>query len=127
MQNGTDNAIIRAAQDRQQLALKQQLTAAETIYQQKLKALPTALGSFSSSLAGVGRMAKTAGSALLGAFGGPVGLAVTALTAGLGYLATQEDAATKFSANTPMRSCSSATTPGQRPARWTPTGNSSRA
>ena len=97
VQNGTDNAIIRAAQDRQQLALKQQLTAAETIYQQKLKALPTALGSFSSSLAGVGRMAKTAGSALLGAFGGPVGLAVTALTAGLGYLATQEDAATKFS------------------------------
>ena len=96
VQNGTDNAIIRAAQDRQQLALKQQLTAAETIYQQKLKALPTALGSFSSSLAGVGRMVKTAGSALLGAFGGPVGLAVTALTAGLGYLATRESEAEVF-------------------------------
>lgn len=97
VRNGTDNAFIRAAQERQQLALKQQLTAAETTYQQRLKALPTALGSFSNSLSGVGRVAKTAGSALLGAFGGPVGLAVTALTAGLGYLATQEDAATKFS------------------------------
>lgn len=42
-------------------------------------------------------MAKGAGSALLGAFGGPIGLAVTALTAGIGYLATQEDAATKYS------------------------------
>ena len=96
VRNGTDNAFIRAAQERQQLALKQQLTAAETTYQQRLKALPTALGSFSNSLSGVRRVAKTAGSALLGAFGGPVGLAVTALTAGLGYLATRESEAEAF-------------------------------
>ena len=97
VQNGTDNAIIRAAQDRQQLALKQQLTAAETIYQQKLKALPTALGSFSSSLAGVGRMAKTASSALLGAFGRPGRAGGDGADRRARHLATQEDAATKFS------------------------------
>ena len=99
VREGTNNVVIRAAQERQYLALKKQLTAAETVYQQKLKALPAAFGSFSAALAGIGRVAKTAGSALMGAFGGPVGLAVTALSAGIGYLATQEDAATAFARN----------------------------
>ena len=43
------------------------------------------------ALATMGVAARGAGAALLGAFGGPVGLAVTALTLGIGYLATQSD------------------------------------
>lgn len=44
------------------------------------------------ALATMGVAARGAGAALLGAFGGPVGLAITALTLGLGYLVTQTSA-----------------------------------
>lgn len=44
------------------------------------------------ALATMGVAARGAGAALLGAFGGPVGLAVTALTLGIGYLVTQTSA-----------------------------------
>ena len=97
VQNGTDNAVIRAAQERQQLALTRQLTQAETTYQQKLALSTAASNRFAAAGNGIARMAKGARSALLGAFGGPIGLAVTALTAGIGYLTTQEDVATKYS------------------------------
>lgn len=42
-----------------------------------------------TSLAGTALAARGAGAALLAAFGGPMGLAITAVTLGLGYLATQ--------------------------------------
>lgn len=45
------------------------------------------------ALATMGVAARGAGAALLGAFGGPVGLAVTALALGIGYLVTQTSAA----------------------------------
>ncbi len=42
-----------------------------------------------TSLAGTALAARAAGAALLTAFGGPVGLAIAALTLGIGYLATR--------------------------------------
>lgn len=64
-----------------------------------------------TSLAGTALAARGAGVALLGAFGGPIGLAVTALALGLGYLATRTeevDAAAQAKARTDMRAAAAA-------------------
>ena len=47
----------------------------------------------STSLAGTALAARGAGTALLGAFGGPVGLAVSALAVGIGYLVVENSRA----------------------------------
>lgn len=48
-----------------------------------------------TSLAGTALAARGAGAALLAAFGGPVGLAITAVVVGLGYLVVKSNEATK--------------------------------
>ncbi len=48
-----------------------------------------------STMTRIGALAKGAGASLLSAFGGPVGVAVTALSAGMLYLATREGEAEK--------------------------------
>ncbi|MXP42992.1 tape measure protein [Allopontixanthobacter sediminis] len=62
-----------------------------------LRALSAYASIATTSLAGTALAARGAGTALLAAFGGPVGLAITAIVLGLGYLATRsseaEDAA----------------------------------
>jgi tape measure domain-containing protein len=53
------------------------------------RALVAHLQIATTSLAGTALAARSAGGALLGAFGGPVGLAITAVALGIGYLATE--------------------------------------
>lgn len=55
----------------------------ETIAIAGMVAKQDGIGTLTKSLGGVSGVAKKAGSALLGAFGGPVGLAITAVVAGL--------------------------------------------
>jgi tape measure domain-containing protein len=54
-----------------------------------LRALAAYASIATTSLAGTALAARGAGAALLAAFGGPVGLAITALTLGIGYLAVE--------------------------------------
>lgn len=60
-----------------------------------LKAISAYASIATTSLAGTALAARGAGAALLAAFGGPVGLALTALTVGIAYLATRTDEATE--------------------------------
>lgn len=55
-----------------------------------LRAISAYASIATTSLAGTALAGRAAGAALLTAFGGPVGLAVAALTVGLGYLAVNE-------------------------------------
>lgn len=65
-----------------------------------IKAVNFELATMPSLMAGVRSGAKSMGTTLLSAFGGPVGLGVTALTAGVVYLATRQkesvDVAVKY-------------------------------
>lgn len=59
-----------------------------------------AIGAAVSSTTGLASSARTAGAALLGAFGGPVGLAITAVAGGLAYMAASSAAASAAAAET---------------------------
>lgn len=74
------------------VAIGGRLAAAALVGGNGLKALSAYAGIATTSLAGTALAAQGAGRALLAAFGGPVGLAVTALTLGIGYLVTQTSA-----------------------------------
>jgi tape measure domain-containing protein len=74
------------------VAIGGRLAAAALVGGNSLRALAAYASVATTSLAGTALAARGAGAALLGAFGGPVGLAVTALTLGLGYLVTQTSA-----------------------------------
>ena len=62
-----------------------------------LRALSAYAAIATTSLAGTALAARSAGAALLAAFGGPVGLAITAVVLGLGYAATESAHAAKAS------------------------------
>lgn len=53
-------------------------------------ALTAATAGTTTALGTLAAVARTAGASLLAAFGGPIGIAVAALTLGIGYLVTQE-------------------------------------
>ena len=57
----------------------------------------SATRSMSAPLLTIGRVARSAGASLLAAFGGPWGLAITAATVGITYLATRQDAGVEIS------------------------------
>lgn len=83
VRNATQAEIIRAAQQKQSLALSNAITAAEVRYQAALKA--TQAASISATAA------RTAVSGLVSMLGGPVGIAVTGLTLGLSALLMRTD------------------------------------
>jgi tape measure domain-containing protein len=74
------------------VAIGGRMAAAALVGGNALRALAAYASIATTSLAGTALAARGAGAALLGAFGGPVGIAITALTLGLGYLVTQTSA-----------------------------------
>lgn len=90
--NATQAQVIKAALEKQEIALKQQLVVAE----QRYFAAVTASGTGMGRVIGLFSALRAAGGGLLALFGGPLGLAFTALAAGVAYLATQESASSRF-------------------------------
>lgn len=60
-----------------------------------IRALTAYLSIATTSLAGTALAARGAGAALLAAFGGPIGVALAALTLGIGYIVVKSNEATK--------------------------------
>lgn len=60
-----------------------------------LRALSAYLSIATTSLAGTALAARGAGAALLAAFGGPIGIALAALTVGIGYIIVKSNEATR--------------------------------
>jgi tape measure domain-containing protein len=90
------------------VAIGGRLAAAALVGGNALRALAAYASIATTSLAGTALAARGAGAALLGAFGGPVGLAITALVLGIGYLATRTDEATEAARAQERQSMSSA-------------------
>ena len=86
------NALV--ALDAAQASVFAKTNALSVAQKTLAQATTTATGSI-SKLAAVGSGLKNLGSSLLSAFGGPVGVAVTALTAGIAFLATRQSEAKK--------------------------------
>lgn len=90
------------------VAIGGRLAAAALVGGNGLRALSAYASIATTSLAGTALAARAAGAAMLGAFGGPVGLAITAIVVGIGYLATRTDEATEAARAQERQSLSSA-------------------